>query len=99
MASVRIENDSVMAHFTRVVHIADDGTETDISSVCQDIKLHLHVGDANRATVQLIKVQADVLSELSEVAVKELRRAKVPWLRRIRDVTTFNRDGCIRYVR
>lgn len=98
MSHIRIENDGMFGHTGRVVFVATDGTETEISDCICGLTLQMRVGDANTATLDVIKVVGHSTAELLEVAVTELKPRRRRLLQRVVEVTRFG-DTTRRYVK
>ncbi len=92
---IRIEEaGDVAGRMTRVIFVAKDGTETDISEVTTAVSYSGKVGELNRATVELIKVHGSIRSPLVDVVVRDMKvRRWRRWTRRYlhRDVTTLGK--------
>lgn len=87
MNTIRIVAGGVFGHQTRVIFTDSEGEETDISNVCKAVSFDIRVGEINRATVELVKVEGEVEAELVDLVVE---RVKPRWWRhRLRDVTAL----------
>lgn len=95
MSSIRVEI-AQMAHASRVFFVADDGTETEVSSVVTNIELRGKVGDAVTARLDVVKVAGNASGELTDLLVTDIKLGS-RWRKRLRDITAFgNRER--RYV-
>lgn len=91
MSHLRIEQHGKVATNTKIFFV-DGDTETDISSCVTGVDLRMQVGEVVTATITGIVGRAlvkDVLSEQVLVDLQRAQRSRVPWLRRLRDVTRF----------
>lgn len=99
MSHIRIEETGDIAGpRTRIFFIASDGTETDISSVTTSVAYSGKVGEANKATLDLICVRGDVTTPLVEVVLREFKPKRRRWRRRLADVTHMG-TRCREYIR
>jgi len=97
---IRIDNDGVMGHQTRIFFIDKEGNETEISAACRSVSLDLNVGEVNRARVEMIKVGGNVRAELTDLVVREFkpRRKLTRWLRKMRNISVFRSDAVQEYI-
>ncbi len=90
MSHIRIEEEGdICGPKTRVFFIASDGMETDISEVCTAVRYEGKIGEANRATLELIKVRTSVREPLVEVVVRDFKRKRFWRFWREINVTTM----------
>lgn len=75
---IRIEADQVVGNHARVFHVGDDGAETELRRCVTGVHLDIQVGDANRATVELVLVGADAVAQVDDVLLKVLPPERIP---------------------
>ncbi len=75
-ARIRIEAADVISHNCRVIYIAKDGTETDISSCVQRVEFVADVNHVNTAKLHVIMVDAYTEAELEDIVVRHVKREK-----------------------
>lgn len=56
---IKIFNDSIVGHKTKIWYVSKTGEETDISDVVTEVTFHLSVGEINSATLKVIKVAGE----------------------------------------
>jgi len=86
---LRIDANQDVVTNAKIVYIADDGTETDISTIVTGIDVSLHVGEVARATLHTLHVHGSYTVPLHEVITKELRPRHRGWRLRLKDATTM----------
>lgn len=86
-SKIRIEATGPLGFNSRVIFIDEDGTETDISTVCCGVHFDITMRDPNVATVELFKVEGTLEADLVDVVVGHVKPRS--WRRRIRDVSVL----------
>lgn len=89
MNKIRIETDRVIGSMTKVLYIEDDADPVDISSIVTGINLDIRVGQINKATLDVLKVEVLGEGELVDAIVKTVRPPRWRKLRRLREITTL----------
>jgi hypothetical protein len=84
-AKIRIESRGDIAMDDRIFYITDTGEEVDISNCITGYEISGEVGEARRATLNVILVQGHVTAELKEIVARHVK-PKRRW-RRLIDVT------------
>ncbi len=65
-SKIRVVTNGLMGHNVRVYFIQEDGSQVDISAHVRGVDLSIHVGETNRARLDVlvdeVEVEAEVLS-------------------------------------
>ena len=79
---IRVESDQNVVTNAKIFFVPEEGDEVDISKCVTGVDLHLHVGEASRATLHVILVDGYVTAGVDDVIVKHLNQKR---FRRIRN--------------
>lgn len=80
---IRIESHSNVVNDAKVLYLARDGSEVDISDCVTGVDLRLHVGEVAQATLHTILVDGHVTAAVEDVIVKRFRPYRRTMFRRL----------------
>ena len=101
---LRIENlvesgsEGIAGYNTRVIAIREDGQEFDISPMVRAADVRLHVGEPVTATLECFVTEVETRAELEAAFIRELKPKKIPFFRRVRDISGFGSQLWKEYV-